>query len=64
MALLEHTARPDQIDAPDFDAIYFTGGHAVMWDFPDSDGLQRITRQIWEDGKIVSAVSTTAIAAC
>src|SRR5690242_18590201 len=44
MALLSNTARPDAIDPSDFDAIYFTGGHAVMWDFPDSVGLQQITR--------------------
>ena len=56
MALLEKTLSPDQIDAADFDAIYFTGGHAVMYDFPDSDGLQRITREMWEQGKIVSSV--------
>ncbi|SFR72968.1 Putative intracellular protease/amidase [Microbacterium azadirachtae] len=56
MALLETTLSPDQIDGADFDAIYFTGGHAVMYDFPDSDGLQRITREMWEQGKIVSSV--------
>ena len=56
MALLENTASPDQIDSADFDAIYFTGGHAVMYDFPDSEGLQRITREIWERGGIVSSV--------
>ncbi len=56
MALLRGTDAPDQIDAADFDAIYFTGGHAVMYDFPDSGGLQRITREIWENGGIVSAV--------
>ena len=55
-ALLSSTARPDDVDAADYDAIYFTGGHAVMWDFPDSAGLQRITRDIWERGGIVSAV--------
>ncbi|SFD59379.1 Putative intracellular protease/amidase [Bosea sp. CRIB-10] len=55
-ALLQATAGPDEIDPTDFDAIYFTGGHAVMWDFPDSEGLQRITRSIWERGGIVSAV--------
>jgi putative intracellular protease/amidase len=38
MALLANTAAPADIDANDFDAIYFTGGHAVMWDFPDSAG--------------------------
>lgn len=56
MALLENTARPDDIDPADFDAIYFTGGHAVMYDFPDSEGLQRITRELWERGGIVSSV--------
>lgn len=52
-ALLAATARPDEIDPADYDAIYFTGGHAVMWDFPDSEGLQAITRSLWESGKIV-----------
>lgn len=56
MALLAQTARPDEIDPADFDVIYFTGGHAVMWDFPDSEGLQAITRAIWERGGIVSSV--------
>lgn len=56
MALLSSTERPDQIDPSSYDAIYFTGGHAVMWDFPDDDGLQRMTRAIWERGGIVSAV--------
>lgn len=55
-ALLTHTARPDEIDPADFDAIYFTGGHAVMWDFPDDAGLLRITREIYERGGIVSSV--------
>lgn len=54
--LLSDTARPDDIDPTDFDVIYFTGGHAVMWDFPDCSALQRITRDIYERGGIVSAV--------
>lgn len=56
MALLAATASPDRIDPSEFDAIYFTGGHAVMWDFPDSEGLQAIARAIWERGGIVSSV--------
>ncbi|MDH4612630.1 type 1 glutamine amidotransferase domain-containing protein [Pseudomonas sp. BN102] len=56
LALLSNTARPDEIDPADFDAIYFTGGHAVMWDFPDDAGLQRLTREIYERGGIVSSV--------
>ncbi len=56
MDLLSSTARPDEIDPADYDAIYFTGGHAVMWDFPDSEGLKTITRAIYERGGIVSSV--------
>jgi putative intracellular protease/amidase len=56
MALLAGTASPEEIDSADFDAIYFTGGHAVMFDFPDSEGLQRITREVYERGGIVSSV--------
>ncbi|AXK24969.1 chaperone protein HchA [Serratia marcescens] len=56
MALLENTLSPQQVDPARFDAIYFTGGHAVMWDFPDSTELQQITREIYERGGIVSAV--------
>lgn len=56
MALLENTLSPNEVDSTEYDAIYFTGGHAVMYDFPDSEGLQRITREIYERGGIVSSV--------
>lgn len=56
MALLENTLRPEDIDSADYDAIYFTGGHAVMYDFPNSEGLQRITRELFERGAVVSSV--------
>lgn len=56
MDLLEKTASPDEIDASKFDAIFFTGGHGVMFDFPDSEGLQVLTREIFEVKGIVAAV--------
>lgn len=56
MALLETTLAPEGVDSSEYDAIYFTGGHAVMYDFPGSEGLQRITREIWERGGVVSSV--------
>ena len=56
MALLAETKSPSEITASEFDAIYFTGGHGVMYDFPDSTGLQRITRELYERGAIVSSV--------
>lgn len=56
MAMLAQTKRPDEVDPARFDAIYFTGGHAVMWDFPDDAGLQALARAIWEQGGIVASV--------
>lgn len=56
MALLENTTSPKEIDSAQYDAIYFTGGHAVMYDFPENEELQRITREIYERGDIVSSV--------
>ncbi|MHC6225805.1 type 1 glutamine amidotransferase domain-containing protein [Pseudomonas sp. X10] len=56
MARLASTSRPEELLSSDFDAIYFTGGHAVMWDFPEDMGLQRLTREIYEQGGIVSSV--------
>lgn len=34
----------------------FTGGHAVCYDFPDDPELQRLARETWESGGIVSSV--------
>ncbi|WP_421083168.1 type 1 glutamine amidotransferase domain-containing protein [Rothia nasimurium] len=56
MKLLEETKSPEQINAADFDAIFFTGGHAVMYDFPSSEGLQELTREIYEHGGVVASV--------
>jgi len=56
MTLLDDTRSPDQIDPADFDAIFYTGGHAVMYDFPGSEGLQRISREIYENGGVVGSV--------
>lgn len=56
MALLGTTLSPADVDPSDFDAIYFTGGHAAMYDFPDNPGLQQLARAMWEQGGIVSSV--------
>ncbi|MDO5633713.1 MAG: type 1 glutamine amidotransferase domain-containing protein [Micrococcus sp.] len=56
MGLLATTQRPDDVDAAEYDAIYFTGGHGVMYDFSEDEELQRLTREIWEAGGVVSSV--------
>lgn len=54
--LLQKTLSPDRVDPSQIDAIYFTGGHAVMYDFLDNPELHSITSQLFEAGKIVSSV--------
>lgn len=44
------------IDANEYVAIYFTGGHGVVWDFPDNAALQAIARRIYEHGGWVASV--------
>lgn len=56
MEKLNDTFKPNQVDASQYDAIFFTGGHGVMWDFPDNAEIQELTRQIYENGGVVGAV--------
>ncbi len=56
MQKLENTLAPGEVQAKDYTAIYFTGGHGTMWDFPDNPGLQKLSRDIYENGGLVSAV--------
>lgn len=56
MSLLENTKPISKIDWKDYDIIFYAGGHGAMWDFADNKKLQSITSQMYENGKIVSAV--------
>lgn len=56
MDLLDNTLSPVQVDPTEFDAIYYTGGHGVMYDFYEDAGLQQVTRDIYENGGVVSSV--------
>lgn len=56
MARVGETLRPDQVDAGRYAAIFFAGGHGTMWDFPSNEGLQRLTREIYEGGGVAAAV--------
>lgn len=50
------TRSMNEVDADQYDVIYFAGGHGTMWDFPDDEKIQEVTTSIWEKGGIVSAV--------
>lgn len=53
---LTDTLRPEEVDAQEYAAIFYTGGHGTMWDFPDDAGLAAIARDIYEAGGVVAAV--------
>lgn len=55
MNLLADTKTLTDVDVEDYDAIYFTGGHGVMFDFGGPE-LAALTARFYESGRIVSAV--------
>lgn len=56
MSLLDDTVRVEDLTADEFDAIYLTGGHGVMFDFPTSEALGALVADLDAQGKVVSAV--------
>ena len=61
MSRLGATLKPTQINPDDYLAIYFAGGHGVVWDFPDNEELQALSRKIYENGGYVSSVCHGAV---
>jgi putative intracellular protease/amidase len=55
-AAVRDTQALDAVDASRYSAIFFAGGHGAMWDFPVSDAVRRVTREIFEAGGAVAAV--------
>lgn len=56
MSRLGATLKPEQVRSEDYLAIYYAGGHGVVWDFPDNPELQALSREIYEQGGYVSSV--------
>lgn len=56
MNRLGSTLKPSEVKASDYVAIYYAGGHGVIWDFPDNAELQAISRSIYEAGGYISSV--------
>ena len=56
MERLNSTIAAKDIDWQSYSAIYYTGGHGVMFDFLNCTDLQNITSKMFENGKIVASV--------
>lgn len=53
---LKNTLAPGTIDPTTYSAIYYTGGHGVMWDFPDNPEIQAIASAIYAHGGYLLSV--------
>jgi len=53
---LKNTQSMESVDSSKYSAVFYAGGHGTMWDFADSKGIQRVSREIYENGGVVSAV--------
>lgn len=56
MARLQSTMPASEVDPNQYQAIYYTGGHGTMWDFPNNKDLKKISEHIYRQGGIVTAV--------
>lgn len=56
MALLNDSVPLSEADPTQYDAIYFTGGHGVMFDFTHNNDIQRAIETIDAQDGIVAAV--------
>ncbi|WP_375199225.1 type 1 glutamine amidotransferase domain-containing protein [Bacillus sp. RS11] len=53
---LRNSMHPSDVNPNDYIAIYYTGGHGVMWDFPNNPELQQISLTIYNNGGYIASV--------
>lgn len=56
MNKLNQTRAAADVDWRDYDGIYYTGGHGVMFDFHNNQSLNDLNRNLYENGRIVASV--------
>jgi putative intracellular protease/amidase len=53
---IQNTMKPGEVNANEYSAILYAGGHGTMWDFADNADLATIAAKIYENNGVVSAV--------
>lgn len=51
-----HTKKLAEVNATDFDAVFYPGGHGPMWDLYDDKNSIALIESFWAAGKPVAAV--------
>ncbi|MGV3657107.1 MAG: type 1 glutamine amidotransferase domain-containing protein [Chitinophagaceae bacterium] len=55
-ALLAQTKKLSEVNAGDFDAVFFPGGHGPLWDLSTDTNSIRLIETFWKSKKPVAAV--------
>lgn len=53
---LKNTKKASDVDAKDYIAIYFGGGHGAMFDFPDDENLIHLAQDIYKNGGYITSI--------
>ncbi|USS85033.1 type 1 glutamine amidotransferase domain-containing protein [Fructilactobacillus myrtifloralis] len=53
---LANTLKTNQVNPDDYVALYFTGGHGVMFDFPNNLELQALVKTVYGNGGYLCTV--------
>ncbi|WP_170360582.1 type 1 glutamine amidotransferase domain-containing protein [Ruegeria arenilitoris] len=56
MAALANTVKLSEVNAQDYDAIFYPGGHGPLWDLVSDEKSIDLIETFWSAGKPVSAV--------
>lgn len=56
MGKVKNTLHINDVNADDYQAVYFVGGKGAMFDFPDNPAVQTLVKQLYQDDKVISAV--------
>jgi len=54
--VLANTSRLDSVNAADYDAIFYPGGHGPMWDLAEDPVSAKLIEAFYDSGKPVAAV--------
>jgi putative intracellular protease/amidase len=55
-SVLAHTVQLNGVDAAEYDAVFYPGGHGPMWDLAEDPASIRLIENFYESGKPVAAV--------
>lgn len=56
-----HSLSPEEVNPDEYSAIYFAGGHGVVWDLRDNPQLNEIALSIYNNNGVLASVCHGAV---